>query len=108
MNTSKLLVFLLLMTVAGAAFAGSESGWDLAPSADIRVRQEILDGVYHFDPLEQDRDWVRIRTRAGLDLSGNGHEFSLRLTNEHTPRSRLLYQTRTADGAVYWVLTRGR
>lgn len=32
----------------------------------------------------------------------------LRLTNPDTPRSRLLYQIKTPDGAFYSVLTRGR
>ena len=32
----------------------------------------------------------------------------LRLVNASTPRSRMLHQTQTPDGAVYWVLTRGR
>jgi hypothetical protein len=32
----------------------------------------------------------------------------LRLTNATTPRSRLQYQVHTPEGAVYWVLTRGR
>jgi esterase/lipase superfamily enzyme len=54
-----------------------------------------------------------------VNRTRNFHNFSLetpeyfddlflRLSNEVTPRSRLIYQIETADGRVYSVLTRGR
>jgi esterase/lipase superfamily enzyme len=54
-----------------------------------------------------------------VNRTRNFHNFSLetpeyfddlflRLSNEVTPRSRLVYQIKTADGRVYSVLTRGR
>ena len=53
------------------------------------------------------------RTRNFHNFSLETPEFFddlfLRLTNDgNDPRSRLIYPVKTADGAVYWVLTRGR
>jgi esterase/lipase superfamily enzyme len=52
------------------------------------------------------------RTRNFHNFSLETPEFFddlyLRLINRTTPQSRLQYQITTADGAVYWVLTRGR
>jgi esterase/lipase superfamily enzyme len=52
------------------------------------------------------------RTRNFHNFSLETPEFFddlfLRLTNPVTPRSRMMYQVQTADGRVYWVLTRGR
>ncbi len=52
------------------------------------------------------------RTRNFHNFSLETPEFFddlfLRLSNETTPRSRLLYQIQTPDGRVYSVLTRGR
>lgn len=55
---------------------------DVVPTADLRVRQEVLDGVYHFAP-DPDRDWIRVRTRAGATLTAGAHALALRLANEH-------------------------
>lgn len=67
-----------------ARAAGADEGdWSLRPVLDVRVRQEILDGVYHFTPTDPDRDWIRVRTRAGGALQGGPHLFELRLANEH-------------------------
>lgn len=56
---------------------------DLAPLADVRVRQEVLDGAYHFDGDEQDRNWLRVRTRLGAALTSGTHRGEVRLVNEH-------------------------
>jgi esterase/lipase superfamily enzyme len=52
------------------------------------------------------------RTRNFHNFSLETPEFFddlyLRITNDRMPQSRSLYQKRTADGAYYWVLTRGR
>ena len=42
-------------------------------SADERVRQESLDGVYYFAPTS-DRNWIRVRTRVGLRLEWQDHD----------------------------------
>ena len=52
------------------------------------------------------------RTRNFHNFSLETPEFFddlfLRLTNEKTPRSRLIYQIQAPNGRIYWVLTRGR
>jgi esterase/lipase superfamily enzyme len=52
------------------------------------------------------------RTRDFHNFSLETPEFFddlyLRLTNTDMPRSRLIYQIQAPNGAVYWVLTRGR
>ena len=52
------------------------------------------------------------RTRNFHNFSLETPEFFddlfLRLTNDKTPRSRLIYQIQAPNGRVYWVLTRGR
>jgi len=52
------------------------------------------------------------RTRNFHNFSLETPEFFddlfLRLTNTNTPRSRLIYRVQAPNGAVYWVLTRGR
>ncbi len=53
-----------------------------APTFDLRLRQEILDGVLYFDPANADRNWIRLRSRAGLRYTGRGHLFEARLCNE--------------------------
>ena len=79
MSPMKLILFVLLLTSAasGLALAG-----EITPIFDLRVRQEVLDGVYHFSP-DADRNWIRVRTRAGVDASSGEHRFILRLNNEH-------------------------
>ena len=58
------------------------SSFTVSPLFDLRVRQEIMDGVYYFAP-EPDRNWYRFRTRLGAEASGGNHEFKVLLTNEH-------------------------
>ena len=68
---------------------------------------------------DPDSELVTLVDVTPVNRTRNFHNFSLetpeffddlflRLTNPSTPRSRRLYQVKTADGAVYWVLTRGR
>ena len=70
----RLALLLLLIPAAAAA--------ELTPHLDVRVRQELLDGVLHFAP-ESDRNWIRVRTRAGLGYAAGDHVFTVRLNNEH-------------------------
>ena len=69
--------------------------------------------------VEPDNELVTLVDVTPVNRTRNFHNFSLetpeffddlflRLTNIKTPSNRLIYQMRTADGAVYWVLTRGR
>jgi hypothetical protein len=74
--TGILLALLLVATVAITA------PLEISPTADLRVRQEVLDGVYHFAP-EHDRDWIRVRTRLGARAETGRHLWELRLVNEH-------------------------
>ena len=71
------------------------------------------------DLIDPDSELVTLVDVTPVNRTRNFHNFSLetpeffddlylRLTNEITPRSRLIYPIRTPDGSVYWVLTRGR
>jgi len=64
-------------------------------------------------------DSVTLVDVTPVNRTRNFHNFSLetpeffddlflRLTNEDTPRSRLIYRVQTPEEQVYWVLTRGR
>jgi hypothetical protein len=52
------------------------------PQADLRVRQEVLDGLLHFLP-DPDRNQVRFRSRLGGTVDLDENRFRLLLTNEH-------------------------
>ena len=69
--------------------------------------------------VEPNNELVTLVDVTPVNRTRNFHNFSLetpeffddlflRLTNTTTPANRLIYQNRTPDGAVYWVLTRGR
>ncbi|MCP4573095.1 MAG: hypothetical protein GY838_12130 [bacterium] len=73
MRTIALALCLLAATAATAA--------DLTPDLNLRLRQEVLEGVYHFAP-DADRNWLRLRARAGLRLGLEQHAFAFRLLNE--------------------------
>ena len=71
------------------------------------------------DLVDPDSDLIALVDVTPVNRTRNFHNFSLetpeffddlflRLVNSATPRSRLVYQIQTADGAVYSVLTRGR
>lgn len=78
-----LLPAVLFGGVLLAAAAEAAPDWSVTPLFDLRVRQETLDGVYHFDSANSDRDWIRVRARGGAALQGGAHRFELRLANEH-------------------------
>jgi esterase/lipase superfamily enzyme len=72
-----------------------------------------------FELVEPDSDRVSLVDVTPVNRTRNFHNFTLetpeffddlylRLINSETPRSRLQYRVRTAGGAEYWVLTRGR
>ena len=70
--------------------------------------------------VEPDSDLVTLVDVTPVNRTRNFHNFSLetpeffddlflRLTHDQpTPPNRLIYRVATADGTVYWVLTRGR
>ena len=75
----------------------------------IRIAELIEPGEDHMDLIDV----------TPVNRTRNFHSFSLetpeffddlylRLANSEVPDSRLLYQIKTEDGEVYWVLTRGR
>jgi esterase/lipase superfamily enzyme len=72
-----------------------------------------------FEMVEPGSDFVDLIDVTPVNRTRNFHNFSLetpefyddlflRLINRETPRSRLHYRIRSASGAHYWVLTRGR
>ena len=72
-----------------------------------------------FELVEPGNDQVSLIDITPVNRTRNFHNFSLetpeffddlylRISNSETPRSRLQYRVRTASGAEYWVLTRGR
>ncbi|MEE9231009.1 MAG: alpha/beta fold hydrolase, partial [Acidobacteriota bacterium] len=71
------------------------------------------------DLIEPDSQLITLVDVTQVNRTRNFHNFSLetpeffddlflRLTNPDTPQSRLLYQVKTPDDKIYWVLTRGR
>jgi len=73
------LVLLGLLAPFPAAAEGAGLQW----TGGLRVRQEILPNVYYFDGNENDRNWIRYRTRAGLRCRPwEEHTFEIRLVNE--------------------------
>jgi hypothetical protein len=114
-------ILLILSTILGALAPVARGGEDyLQPSLDLRIRQERLVEVFQFDPELSDRDWLRIRTRAGLSLGREGSRFELRLCNEFrrfmTPDTdleldelivdRLLWSWRSEETPVFFSVGR--
>ena len=71
------------------------------------------------DLIEPGNDQIALVDVTPVNRTRNFHNFSLetpeffddlflRLTNDKTPQSRRIYQVRSPEGKVYWVLTRGR
>jgi hypothetical protein len=69
--------------------------------------------------IDPDSELVTLVDVTPVNRTRNFHNFSLetpeffddlflRLTNDSTPRSRMLYQFQTPDGVVYWILSRSR
>jgi hypothetical protein len=80
------------------------------PLAELRVRQEILDGVYHFAP-EPDRNWLRVRTSAGVRFDQGPHRAVVVLRNEHrhylTPADVAFDWSELFLDQAYWSLQAG-
>ncbi len=69
--------------------------------------------------VDPDSELITLVDVTPINRTRNFHNFSLetpeffddlflRLTNQSTPLSRRLYASRTPEGSVYWVMTRGR
>ncbi len=79
LQTLAAFVFLFL---TGTQTLAQESSVKFTPLFELRIRQEVLDGVLYFAP-NPDRNWVRFRTRAGVKAEIGHHDLTLRLVNEH-------------------------
>jgi esterase/lipase superfamily enzyme len=80
---------------------------------------QLEEAIRVADLVEPGSELVTLVDVTPVNRTRNFHNFSLetpeffddlylRLTNTNMPRSRLIYQVQTPNGAVYWVLTRGR
>ena len=80
---------------------------------------QLNEAVRVSELVDPDSKLVTLVDVTPVNRTRNFHNFSLetpeffddlflRLTNDDPPHSRLLYQIKTPEGAVYWVLTRGR
>ena len=85
------LSILMLAALAGGACAGDHD-FEIRPEFDLRVRQEVLDGVYHFAP-ETNRNWLRFRTRAGAAATSPRPSRSARSTSSTSGRCRQMRPT---------------
>jgi esterase/lipase superfamily enzyme len=101
---------LLVSRLVNRARRGGES--TLSPD-------QLEEAVRVYDMVEPGSERVTLVDVTPVNRTRNFHNFSLetpeffddlflRLTNEETPSSRLIYRVPTEDGRVYWVLTRGR
>ena len=72
----RIILFLMMLLPVLA------SAVEVTPLLDLRVRQELLDGVLHFAP-DPSANWIRMRTRAGVRTVAGAHRLELRLANEH-------------------------
>jgi len=80
---------------------------------------QLEEAIRVADLVEPGSELVTLVDVTPVNRTRNFHSFSLetpeffddlylRLTNTDMPRSRLIYQVQASNGAVYWVLTRGR
>lgn len=105
-RVARLLVTAALTTTAltTSVFCPPARAATWTPTFDLRVREEVLDGVYHFAG-DADRDWIRIRTRLGVVYEANSSRVEVRLDNEHrhlrTPRREPDFDEVIVDRAVW-------
>lgn len=94
----------LVLLAALALPAAAEPG--LRGTLDLRLRQEVLDQLYYWTPAEPDRNWIRLRSRAGGTYGwGAAHEVEARLCSEFrqitTPDTPLNYDEIVLDRLLY-------
>jgi hypothetical protein len=73
---------------------------------DLRLRQEHLDQLYYWSPAQPDRNWIRLRSRAGAAYGwGQSHEAEARLCSEfrkiRTPDTPINYDEIVLDRLLY-------
>lgn len=112
----------LLVSAWFAAPGAAAADRAVEPLFGIRVRQEYLPNAYYFDPAENDRNWVRCRTRAGLRWRASAaHTVEVRLANEfrktYEPDTKVDFDEVVIDRLLWrwrkggerpWTLTLGR
>lgn len=81
MNFSRILGMTALVCALAVSALTSEAQDGFSPQLDLRIRQEVFDGVFHFAP-DTDRNQLRFRSRAGFKYTQDQHTFKLLLTNE--------------------------
>jgi len=84
--------------------AAAEPG--LRGALDLRLRQEHLDELYYWTPAQPDRNWIRLRSRAGGSYGWRAaHEVEARLCSEFrkilTPDTPLNYDEIILDQLLY-------
>ena len=83
--TYRIAGFLLALALLACAppnrASAEETELAFRPTFDLRLRQEILDNAFHFTPLA-DRNWIRVRSRAGLVAERGRQIVELRFCNE--------------------------
>jgi hypothetical protein len=52
------------------------------PLFGLRLRQEYLQNVFYFDENNDSRNWLRLRTRLGLQWNRGNHRVEVRAANE--------------------------
>ncbi len=93
--------------------------WDRRLGESTLSPDQLDEAVSLAELVDPDSDRITLVDVTPVNRTRNFHNFSLetpeffddlflRLTNESPPRSRLLYDVKTQDGRVYWVLTRAR
>ena len=82
MKKLTILAAFALLLITGAISQAQETSVKFTPLFDLRIRQEVLDGVLYFAP-NPDRNRVRFRTRGGVKAEYGASTFKLRLVNEH-------------------------
>ena len=86
---------------------------------DVRNPDQLAEAGALAELVEPGSELVTLVDVTPVNRTRNFHNFSLetpeffddlflRLVNDDPPRTRLLYQVRTPDDRVYYVLTRGR
>ena len=101
---------LLARVVADAGRAVTESSLAAGPLEEARRLSGLVEPGSDAIALVDVTPVVRTGSLRALRLETPEFfdDLYLRLTNEETPRSRLIYPVRASGGEVYWVLNRSR
>jgi esterase/lipase superfamily enzyme len=97
---------------------GMRRGESTLDTRDVN-QEQLEEAIRLAELIEPDSDLITLVDVTPVNRTINFHNFYLespevyddlflRLVNPETPRTRVLYPIRSREGAVYWVLTRGR